>query len=157
MLADEAGDISRGGVHQRCVRGDGDFGFYSADLQLKIDAGFLADGEKQAGADGVLETGFGDAEFVLTHGKGEKQVPAGIVRGGNSKRAGFCVLRDHGGDRNGGAGGIGDYARDAGGDLGARGRKEKKNEEKSRQDSTKQDSSVAREKHGPPLGRSKSD
>ena len=56
LLADETAHVLSGGADHGSITGDGDFCFYRAYLQLKIDAGFLAHNEVDAAADGVPET-----------------------------------------------------------------------------------------------------
>ena len=70
LLANQAANILRGGADHRRISGDVDFRFDGADLQRDIDGGFFADDKMDAGVGRVLKTLFGDADFVLTDGKG---------------------------------------------------------------------------------------
>ncbi len=128
LLADEAGDVLRAAAYNGGVRDDRDFRLNSARMNLKIDAGFLADGEKDAGTESVVETRFGDAHFVFPDGEGKNQVAARFVGGGSAERSRFNTLDRYGGVGNRRAGGVGDDTRDACGDLGVRGRNGRKNE-----------------------------
>ena len=153
LFANDAGNVSSGGIYNGSVGDNGDFGFDGAYLELKVYTGFLVNGEINSGAENILEAGFSNTQFVLTDGESEDEIAADFVGGSCSERAGFHIPGGYAGGGSRSAGGIGDHAGNTGGDLSAGGRDAAESCQKNRHDDVKENSRDARRKHGPPLGR----
>src|SRR5262249_1048378 len=97
-----------------------DFGFHGADLENQVDGGVLIDDQADAGANGVLETGFRGTNFVFADGKGNDEKAASFVGGDGAGDAGFRVADGDADTGYCGRGSVGHETAERGGDLSAR-------------------------------------
>src|SRR5438309_708343 len=80
LLIDESADGARDQVNRGCFGGDADFGLRLAERHLKIDHGFLSDGEADALTHQRLKSGSGDAELIFAR-RHDRVAPAAAFIG----------------------------------------------------------------------------
>ena len=100
VLPNQATNIDRRGIYDRCVASDRDLRFHGAHLQAEIDTRFLIYDQLDAGADTILKARLGNGDFVFTHRERQNKIAANAVGNAVAGRSRLQTLGLHRGRGN---------------------------------------------------------